>query len=121
MEATIKDMLSNQFRDGEEYSYHVEQAQNYLENQIVWESGQEDLTRPKPYALVFYGPQRNPNETPRYLYNKDLFFLKNGSTEKKWYVLSLHKIHAISFLEEDLEEKMNRWVKNVFNMFNEEA
>ncbi|GKE22045.1 hypothetical protein Tco_1433557 [Tanacetum coccineum] len=82
MEATIKDMLRNQH---------------------------EDLKRPKPDALVFYGPQRNPNEPPRYLYNKDLFFLKNGNTEKKWYVLSLHKIHAISFLEEDLEEKMNRW------------
>nr|GEV01330.1 hypothetical protein [Tanacetum cinerariifolium] len=28
-------------------------------------------------------PQRNPNEPPRYLYNKDLFFLKNGNTEEK--------------------------------------
>ncbi|GJZ04930.1 hypothetical protein Tco_0538205 [Tanacetum coccineum] len=54
MEDTIKYMLSNQFRDVEEYAYHLEQAQNYLENQIVWESRQEDLKRPKPYALVFY-------------------------------------------------------------------
>ncbi|GJV15643.1 hypothetical protein Tco_1360966 [Tanacetum coccineum] len=59
-------------------------------------------------ALVFYGPQRNPNEPSRYLYNKDLFFLKNGNTEEKKYMLSLHKIHATSFPKEDLEEKMIR-------------
>ncbi|GJR19184.1 hypothetical protein Tco_0967711 [Tanacetum coccineum] len=51
--------------DAEEYAYHVQQAQNYLENQMVWKSRQEDLKRPKPDALVFYGPQRNPNEPPR--------------------------------------------------------
>nr|GEV05027.1 hypothetical protein [Tanacetum cinerariifolium] len=43
MEATIEDMLSSQFRDDEEYAYHLEQAQNYMENQIAWESMQEDL------------------------------------------------------------------------------
>ncbi|GJW94111.1 hypothetical protein Tco_0173783 [Tanacetum coccineum] len=35
---------------------------------------------------------------------------KYGNTEEKRHVLSLHKIHAISFLEEDLEEKLIRWV-----------
>ncbi|GJX63397.1 hypothetical protein Tco_0296297 [Tanacetum coccineum] len=108
MEATIKDMLSNQFRDVEEYAYHLEQAKNYIENQIVWKSRQEDLTRSKQDAPVLYGPQRNPNEPSRYLYKKDLFFLKNGNTEEKKYVLSLHKIHEILFPEEDLEEKMIR-------------
>ncbi|GJZ12459.1 hypothetical protein Tco_0547689, partial [Tanacetum coccineum] len=94
IEATLRDMLSNQ---------------------------QEDLKRLKPNALVLYGPQRNLNEPPRYLYNKDLFFLKYGNSEEKRYMLSLHKIHAILFLEKDLEEKMNRWVKCVFKTFNEEA
>ncbi|GJW10700.1 hypothetical protein Tco_1576527 [Tanacetum coccineum] len=82
---------------------------------------QEDLKHPQPKALVFYGPHRNPNEPLRYLYNKDLFFWKNGNTEEKKYVLSLHKIHATSFPEEDLEEKMIRWVRRVFKTFNEEA
>ncbi|GJT47137.1 hypothetical protein Tco_0955852 [Tanacetum coccineum] len=68
MEATIKDMLSNQFRDVEEYVCHLEQAKNYIENQI------------------------------------------NGNTKEKKYVLSLHKIHATLFPEEDLEEKMIRWL-----------
>ncbi|GJZ33670.1 hypothetical protein Tco_0579106, partial [Tanacetum coccineum] len=44
----------------------------------------------------------------------DLFYLKNGNTEAKKYVLSLHKIHAISFPEDDLEEHLTRWVGKVF-------
>nr|GEV40680.1 hypothetical protein [Tanacetum cinerariifolium] len=38
MEATLNDMLSDQFRNAEEYAYHLEQATNFRENQIVWES-----------------------------------------------------------------------------------
>ncbi|GJW83356.1 hypothetical protein Tco_0156501 [Tanacetum coccineum] len=114
-------MLSNQFRNAEEYAYHVEQATNFMENQIVWESIQEDIRRSIPKPLIFYRPQRNPNEPPRYLYNKDLFFLKNGNTEEKKHILSLHKIHVESFPEADLEEKMNRWVQKEFKSFNEEA
>ncbi|GKA43690.1 hypothetical protein Tco_0736414 [Tanacetum coccineum] len=110
MEPTLNDMLSNQFRNDEEYAYHLEQATHFMKNQTVWESRQEDIRRPIPKPLVFYKPQRIPNEPLRYLYNKDLFFLKNGNTEEKKYVLSLHKIHAESFLEVDLEEMMNRWV-----------
>ncbi|GKC93422.1 hypothetical protein Tco_1158864 [Tanacetum coccineum] len=72
-------------------------------------------------ASHFYGPQRNPNEPPRYLYNKDLFFLKNGNTEEKKYILLLHKIHAKLFAEVDMEEKMNRWVRKEFKNFNEDA
>ncbi|GKC27241.1 hypothetical protein Tco_1034535 [Tanacetum coccineum] len=121
MEATLNDMLSNQFKNAEEYAYHLEQATNFMENQIVWESRQEDIRRPVPRPLIFFGPQRNPNEPPRYLYNKDLFFLKNGNTEEKKYILSLHKIHAERFPEADLEEKMNRWVRKEFKNFNEDA
>ncbi|GJY17483.1 retrovirus-related pol polyprotein from transposon TNT 1-94 [Tanacetum coccineum] len=65
IEATLTDMLSNQFRNAEEYAYHLEQATNFMENWIVWESKQEDIRRPIPKALVFYGPQRNPNAPPR--------------------------------------------------------
>ncbi|GJR47050.1 hypothetical protein Tco_1315153 [Tanacetum coccineum] len=81
-----------------------------LNDMLIWESRQEDIRRSIPKALVFYGPQRNPNEPPRYLYNKDLFFLKDGNTKEKKYILSLHKIHAELFPEADLKEKMNRWV-----------
>ncbi|GJV89265.1 hypothetical protein Tco_1533203 [Tanacetum coccineum] len=121
MEATLNDMLSNQFRNAEEYAYHVEQATNFIENQIVWESGQEDIKRSIPKSLVYYGPQRNPNEPLMYLYNKDLFFLKNGNTKEKKYILSLYKIHVESFLGADLEEKMNRWVNKKFKNFNKDT
>ncbi|GJY74596.1 hypothetical protein Tco_0479027 [Tanacetum coccineum] len=121
MEATLNDMLSNQFKNAEEYAYHLEQATSFMENQIVWESRQEDIRRLVPRPLIFFGPQRNPNEPPRYLYNKDLFFLKNGNTEEKKYILSLYKIHAERFLEVDLEERMNRWVRKEFKNFNEDV
>ncbi|GKC98316.1 hypothetical protein Tco_1168591, partial [Tanacetum coccineum] len=38
IEATLKDMLSNQFRNAEEYADHLEQSTNFMENQIVWEA-----------------------------------------------------------------------------------
>ncbi|GJX95764.1 hypothetical protein Tco_0351562 [Tanacetum coccineum] len=37
----------------EEYAYHLEQSTNFMENQIVLESRQEDIRRSKPQALVF--------------------------------------------------------------------
>nr|GEU40610.1 hypothetical protein [Tanacetum cinerariifolium] len=65
MDASMNDMLSNQFRNAEEYTYHLEQATNFMENKIVWESKQEDIRRPIPKPLIFYRLQRNPNEHPR--------------------------------------------------------
>ncbi|GJV63469.1 hypothetical protein Tco_1474297 [Tanacetum coccineum] len=121
MEATLRDSLSNMSRNAEEYAYHLEQSTSFMENKIVWERRQQDIPCTIPKTLIFYGPQRNPNEPPRPLYNKDLFFLKYGNTEEKKYILSLHKIHAEEFLEPDLEEKLNRWVWKEFNTFNEDA
>ncbi|GJV58548.1 hypothetical protein Tco_1459553 [Tanacetum coccineum] len=121
MRATLRDSLSNQSRNAEEYAYHLEHSTNFMENQIVWESRQQDIPRTIPKTLIFYGPQRNQNEPPRYLYNKDLFFLEYGNTEERKYVLSLHKIHAEDFPEPDLEEKLNRWVGKEFKTFNEDA
>ncbi|GJX35681.1 hypothetical protein Tco_0247238 [Tanacetum coccineum] len=92
IEVTLKDTLSNQFRNAKEYAYHLEQSTNFTENQIVWESRQQDIPHTIPKTLIFYGPQRNPNEPPRYLYNKDLFLLKYGNTKERKYILSLHKI-----------------------------
>ncbi|GJZ83835.1 hypothetical protein Tco_0649008 [Tanacetum coccineum] len=121
IEATLNDMLSNQLKNAKEHAYHLEQAKNFMENQMVWESRQEDIRQPILRPLIFFRPQRNLNEPPRYLYNKDLFFLKNGNTKEKKYILSLYKIHAERFLEADLEEKMNRWVHKEFKNFNEDT
>nr|GFA46232.1 hypothetical protein [Tanacetum cinerariifolium] len=65
MKATLNDMLSNQFKNTEECAYHLEKATKFIENQIVWESKQEDIRRPIRRPLVLFGPQRNPNEPPR--------------------------------------------------------
>nr|GEZ54212.1 hypothetical protein [Tanacetum cinerariifolium] len=108
MKATLNDALSNQFKDAEEYAYHLEQTTNFMENQIFWESRQEDIRRPVPRPLVFFGPQQNPNEPPRYLYNNDLFFLNHGNTKEKKYDLSLYKIHAERFPKVDLEEYIRK-------------
>ncbi|GJY52544.1 hypothetical protein Tco_0443391 [Tanacetum coccineum] len=59
-------------------------------------------------AQVFKGCARDLNAPSRYLFNKDLFFLRNGNTDAKKYILSLHKIHATSFPEDDLEELLKR-------------
>ncbi|GJY97171.1 hypothetical protein Tco_0514081 [Tanacetum coccineum] len=56
MRATLNDALSNQFKNAEEYAYHLEQTTNFIENQIVWESKQEDIRRPVPRPFVFFGP-----------------------------------------------------------------
>ncbi|GKD42502.1 hypothetical protein Tco_1267147 [Tanacetum coccineum] len=56
-------------------------------------------------APLFLGPQRDPNEPLRFIWNKDLFCLKNGNTKAKKYVLSLYKIHATPFPKNDLESE----------------
>ncbi|GKB19506.1 hypothetical protein Tco_0853429 [Tanacetum coccineum] len=42
-EATLNDMLSNQFKNAEEYVYNLEQTTKFMKNHIVWESRQEDI------------------------------------------------------------------------------
>ncbi|GJT39278.1 hypothetical protein Tco_0939143 [Tanacetum coccineum] len=215
MEATIRDMLSNQFRDAEEYAYHMKQEKKFMENQVVWESRQEDLSRLKQDAKKYYTPKSilqsctmpfasaimmnirvmmllprggkgakrqktskssksskgssfkqpaqetntSASEQPQQqdlvawvnipVIDKDEVILEDETFELinefqnvnkqvvwesrqkdlkrlqpdalKRYVLSLHKIHATSFPEEDLEEKMIRLVRKVFKTFNEEA
>ncbi|GJU59264.1 hypothetical protein Tco_1237030 [Tanacetum coccineum] len=88
-----------------EYEYHIHQMTNYMNNQIMWESTQEDVTPqvPEKQAQVFQGRERDPKAPMRYLFNKDLFFLKYRNTKVRKYVLSLHKIHATTFLEDDFE------------------
>ncbi|GJT29843.1 hypothetical protein Tco_0910118 [Tanacetum coccineum] len=69
----------------------------------------------------FKDAKENRNEPLMYLYNKDLIFLRYGNTEERSYILSLHKIHVVPFSEDDLEEKLKRWVRKEFKTFNEEA
>ncbi|GJS94804.1 hypothetical protein Tco_0801772 [Tanacetum coccineum] len=83
-----------------------------MNNQAVWQSRDQDLTPqiPENLDLVYVSCERDLHFTIRYLYNKDLFFLKHGNTKARKYVVSLHNFHATSFLEDDLEEVFTRWV-----------
>ncbi|GKA62890.1 hypothetical protein Tco_0762409 [Tanacetum coccineum] len=81
MEATLRDTMSNQFKDVEEYAYHLKQTKNYMENHIVWESRQKYIRGPGPRA-------------------------QHGNTEEISYILSLYKIHEVLFPKDDLEEKL---------------
>nr|GFA13345.1 hypothetical protein [Tanacetum cinerariifolium] len=112
VEETVID--ENEFKNAEEYAYHLEQTTNFMKNQIVWESKQEDIRRPVPRPLIsldYNGIQINLQVI---CITKILFFLKHGNTKEKKYILSLYKIHAERFPEVDLEEKMNRWVRKEF-------
>ncbi|GJY24159.1 hypothetical protein Tco_0397817 [Tanacetum coccineum] len=91
---------------GEEHQYHVDQMQNYLKSDIVWESRKESLSlptskKPKP---VYHSCQRDPKAPPMTLLNQDLFYLKYGNSGPKKYTLSLHKYPTVPFPDDDIEE-----------------
>ncbi|GJX23967.1 hypothetical protein Tco_0228412 [Tanacetum coccineum] len=69
--------------------------ENYM-NITWWESMQEELITLKKDSL-------------------------NENIKEKKYILSLHKIDATLFPEDDLEEKLTRWVRKEFKTFNKEA
>ncbi|GJT17161.1 hypothetical protein Tco_0875867 [Tanacetum coccineum] len=75
---------------------------NYIEDDLM-------VQIPKKEALVYYGPLRNLKAHARYLWNNDWFYLKKGNAEAKKLTISLHKIHATPFLEDDLVEILKRW------------
>ncbi|GJZ01756.1 hypothetical protein Tco_0519717 [Tanacetum coccineum] len=73
MEATLNDMLSNQFRNAEEYAYHLEQATNFMENQIVWESDKRTLNdqyQKLSFTMDLKGIQMNLQEVVRITTNQ---------------------------------------------------
>ncbi|GKC30823.1 hypothetical protein Tco_1038117 [Tanacetum coccineum] len=52
--------------------------------------------------------QRDPKAPPLTLMNQDLFHLKHGNLGPKKYTLLLHKFHAVSFPDDDMEEQTSR-------------
>ncbi|GJU59263.1 hypothetical protein Tco_1237029 [Tanacetum coccineum] len=83
IKSAYNDILKSQCETGAEYEYHIHQMTNYMNNQIMWECTQEDVTPqvPEKQAQVFQGCERDPKAPMRYLCNKDLFFLKYGNTK----------------------------------------
>nr|GEY40195.1 hypothetical protein [Tanacetum cinerariifolium] len=94
--------------------FNNERMEDTIRDMLVWESRHEDLKRPQPEALVFYGPQRNSKEPPMYLYNKDLFFLKNGNTKEKnfeaynpYFIIDEHSVGLIYLNKKEEKTVMN--------------
>ncbi|GKC93804.1 hypothetical protein Tco_1159246 [Tanacetum coccineum] len=115
MKFAHNNILKSQCRTGAGYEYHLQQIKSFMNNQVVWESRQPDIPQqfPKRLAQVFKGCARDPNAPERYLFNKDLFFLRNGNTEAKNYIISLYKFHATLFPEDDLNKLLKRWIDEV--------
>ncbi|GKA67944.1 hypothetical protein Tco_0767861 [Tanacetum coccineum] len=91
MKDALNDMMRIRCNSGEEHQDHLDQIKSYMEN---------------------------PNAPPLVLVKKDLFNLKNGNSKIRKYILSLHKIHAFLFPENDLKEMNTRWVKRPIQRFN---
>nr|GEU61641.1 hypothetical protein [Tanacetum cinerariifolium] len=61
----------------------------------------------KAICSCFFSPQRNLNKPLRYLYNKDLFFLKNRNTEEKRSRLIWERVHDFQLGIESYQVKIN--------------
>ncbi|GJR63678.1 hypothetical protein Tco_1505840 [Tanacetum coccineum] len=104
-------MLRQQCTSGDEIQYHIDQMQNFLKNDIVWESWKKILVSPfqqKP-TLVVQSCQRDPKAPALSLVNQDLLYLKKGNSGSEKIVLSLHKFPAVIFPDDDIEERNSKW------------
>ncbi|GKC69658.1 hypothetical protein Tco_1115541, partial [Tanacetum coccineum] len=104
----------------EEMSQTVDEMQNFLKNDIVWESRKEILVSqfpPMPTPVV-QSCQRDPKAPALSIVNQDLLYLKKGNSGPEKIVLSLHKFRAIIFLDDDIEERTSRWVDKCVKKFN---
>ncbi|GKB50203.1 hypothetical protein Tco_0900956 [Tanacetum coccineum] len=86
--------------------------QNFLKNDIVWESKKEILSSlyPQNPTPVVQSCRRDLKAPALSLVNQDLLYLKKGNSGSKKYVLSLHKFPAVIFLDDDIEERTSRCV-----------
>ncbi|GJZ94345.1 hypothetical protein Tco_0666548, partial [Tanacetum coccineum] len=116
----VDEMLRQRCTSGDEHQYHIDQMQNFLKNDIVWESRKEILTSPfppKPTPVV-QSCQRDPKAPTLSLVNQDLLYLKKGNSGPETVVLSLHKFPAVIFPDDDIEERTSRWVDKCVKKFN---
>ncbi|GJR20945.1 hypothetical protein Tco_0969472 [Tanacetum coccineum] len=78
----IDEMMRQRCTLGDEHQYHIDQMQNFLKNDIVWESRKERLVSPylQKTTLVVQSYQRDPKAHVLSLVNQDLLYLKKGSS-----------------------------------------
>ncbi|GJY19625.1 hypothetical protein Tco_0391116 [Tanacetum coccineum] len=115
----VDEMLRQRCTSGYEHQYHIDQMQNFLKNDIVWESRKEILVSPHPQrpTPVVQSYQRDPKAPALSLVNQDLLYLKKGSSGPEKIVMSLHKFPAVNFPDDDIEERTSRWVDKCVKKF----
>ncbi|GJU52953.1 hypothetical protein Tco_1226667 [Tanacetum coccineum] len=102
----VDEMLRQRCTSGDEHQYHIDQMQNFLKNDIVWESTKEIIVAPYPQrpTPVVQSCQRDLKAPALSLVNQDLLYLKKGSSGPVKIVMSLYKFSAIIFFDDDIEE-----------------
>ncbi|GJX90010.1 hypothetical protein Tco_0343336 [Tanacetum coccineum] len=110
----VDEMLRQRCTSRDEYQYHIDQMQNFLKNDIMWESRNEILTSPFPPkpTLVVQSCQRDPKVPTLSLVNQDFLYLKKGNSRPEKFVLSLHKFPAFIFPNDYIEKRTSRWNNN---------
>ncbi|GKC60548.1 hypothetical protein Tco_1088146 [Tanacetum coccineum] len=116
----VDEMLRQRCTLGDEHQYYIDQMQNFLKNDIVWESRKEILTSPFPQKPIpaVQSCQRDHKAPALSLVNQDLLYLKKGNSGPEKIVLSLHKFPAVIFPDDDIEERTSRWVDKYVKKFN---
>ncbi|GJR46373.1 hypothetical protein Tco_1314476, partial [Tanacetum coccineum] len=102
---------------GDEHQYHIHQMQNFLKNDIVWESRKEIIVTPHPQmpTPVVQSFQRDPKAPALSLVNQDLLYLKKGSSRPEKIMMSLYKFPAIIFPDDDIEKRTSRILIHMFD------
>ncbi|GKD17100.1 hypothetical protein Tco_1206258 [Tanacetum coccineum] len=116
----VDEMLRQKCTSGDDHQYHIDHMQNFLKNDIVWESRKEILVppyQPKPSPVV-QRCQRNPKAPALSLVNQDLLYLNKGNSGPEKIALSLHKFPPVRFPDNDIEERTSRWVTKCVKKFN---
>ncbi|GJZ70852.1 hypothetical protein Tco_0634703 [Tanacetum coccineum] len=90
MKATLRDMMSNQFRDAEEYAYHWEQTMNYIENQRVVR-----VTTEQQHGLDFMEHiiMMKENDKPDSFSEADFKYLNKNDIEDLYYLCPNKKVN----------------------------
>ncbi|GKA13816.1 hypothetical protein Tco_0693462 [Tanacetum coccineum] len=116
----VDEMLRQRCTSGDEHQYHIDQMQNFIKNDIVWESRKEILSLSflQNPTLVVQSCQRYPKSPALSLVNQYLLYLKKGNSRPEKIVFSLHKFHAVIFPDDDIEERTSRWVDKCVKKFN---
>nr|GEX56799.1 putative reverse transcriptase domain-containing protein [Tanacetum cinerariifolium] len=113
----VNEMLRQQCTSGDEHRYHIDQMQNFLKSDTVWESKKEIIVppyQPKPTLLV-QSCQRDPKAPTLSLsYNNEV---KYGYVTHK---LSKEDVEYLQLFAEEIEERlkyrdqMRRWEMEAF-------